>query len=229
MKTKKTLLLIAFLLFASMVTFAQNVEERSVASFNKIEAGEAIEVFLTQGDKEIVKVEAEGVAPEKIITEVSGETLKIHMENGNYNNRTVTVYVTFKALEEISCNSAAKIKGKSTINGDELEINVNSAGKVELDVDVKSLEISLSSSGDLLLTGTAEYQETDISSAGKLEAFDLDCRNTKIAVSSGGNAKVTANNELNARANSGGNIRYKGNPDQKNTNTNSGGSISKAK
>lgn len=226
MKTKALVCFFAILCLAGTGAWSQDTEERTVDSFDKIEVSEAIEVYLTRGDDEGVRIEAEGVETGKVVTEVSGETLEIHMERGNYfNSKEVKVYVTYNELESIRCSSAAKIFGESTIEGDELTIEVSSAGKVTLDVAVRSLDVSLNSSGKLELTGKAENQEIEVSSAGKLEAFGLNCDRTVIEVSSGGNARVVATSQLDAEASSGGQIRYKGNPSKRNTDTNSGGAI----
>lgn len=217
------------LLLVNSIAFSQHVEERALPPFKALKAGEAIEVYLKKGDDEQVRIETEGVDIEKVITDVSGQTLKIYMERGNYKNRKVKAYVTFKSLEEINCNSAADIQGESIIEGDHLRINVNSAANVRLEVKVNGLDIKVTSSGELNISGSAKRTNVDISSAGDLNAYNLISEHTTINVSSGGVAKVTASKELNAKANSGGNIRYKGNPDKKNIHSNSGGSVSKAR
>jgi hypothetical protein len=49
-----------------------------------------------------------------------------------------------------------------------------------------------------------------------------------VEASSAGSVKVSASEELDAHASSGGSIRYRGNPDKSVTNSSSGGSVRKS-
>ena len=68
------------------VVQAQETEVRSIGTFKGVKSGQAIDVYLKKGDKESVKVEANGTSVSNVITEISGSYLKIQMAH-NTNKR----------------------------------------------------------------------------------------------------------------------------------------------
>lgn len=227
-KSKSVLLTLIVFISAIGISVAQEVQERSVGSFDEIRVAEAIDVYIKPGSKESVRVEASGIALSEVLTDVSGGRLKIHLDEGRHRNHSVKVYVTFVELTGLSASSAAGIFSEGTINGDELEVKVSSAADIEIDVNVKELEASASSSGDLELSGKTIRLEVNASSAGGADAYDLEAESVRVRASSAGGVKVTATKEIDARASSGGSIRYRGNPSRSQTDSSSGGSVRKS-
>jgi hypothetical protein len=210
-----------------MPGFAQQRESRNLSSFNEISVGEAIHVNLIRGSSEKAEVIATGIDLEDVLTEVSGDRLRIHLEGNNYRNIDVLINLTYRELEEIGISSAARVVAKEPIPAESLEIDVSSAGGGELELNAGNVEVGISSAGKLELSGKADHLEVDVSSAGDLDADDLECREADVSVSSGGSADVNISTRIDARASSGGTIRYQGNPEKVFVNSNSGGSIKK--
>ncbi len=223
----KRFLLFAFAALAASFGYSQSHETRNLSHFDEISVGSAVEVILKKGQEEKAELSVSGTSPENVITEVSGSELKIHMRSGNYHHVDATVYVTYRSLESISISSASKVTADDPIQSDKMEIDVSSAGRGSINLDVKSLEVDISSAGNLDVKGQTQKQEVEISSAGGYEAQDLNCDNSEVRVSSAGHARINANKYLDAEASSGGSIRYRGNPDKEYTTENSGGSVRK--
>lgn len=220
-------LILSFIGIATVAT-AQQSENRSVGTFKGVKVAEGIDVYLKKGDKEALRVEVTGIKPSDVITEISGDYLKIHMQEGRYRDRTVKVYVTYVEINKLSASSASNIFADGPIKTKELSLSASSAATVDIQVDVDNLEVSASSAADLELRGKARTVEIDASSAGEVDAYDLVADIVEVDVSSAGSAKVNAVKEINAQASSGGSIRYKGNPERSNTNSSSGGSVKKS-
>lgn len=226
MKKIKSLALLSIILFLTFTSsFGQSVEERNVGSFDEIRASEAIDVYIKPGSKESVRVEASGINIRDVLTDVSGGRLKIHLDEGRHRNHRVKVYVTFVDLSALIASSASGIFSEGTIKSDELYIKVSSAADIEVDVNVKELSASASSSGDMELSGKTIDLEVDVSSAGSVDAYDMDADNVRARANSAGGIKVNAAKEINARASSGGSIRYRGKPTRSQTDSSSGGSV----
>lgn len=224
----RVLVFIGLLSFTLGNAIGQQSETRSVGSFSGIKAGEAIDVYLKKGDKESVRVEVTGTSLSDVITEVSGSSLRIHMESGNYRKTNVKVYVTYVKLDKISASSASNVFSEGTIKASSMDISVSSAATVELSLDAGEVTAGVSSAGDIVLEGKAKSLEVEASSAGDVDAYRLECENVRARASSAGSAKVTATRELDARATSGGDVRYRGNPLKTNTDSSSGGSVKKS-
>ena len=219
--------LVFVLLFLPFFGFAQEVENRAIRPFSGLKVSQGIEVLLKHGDRESVKVEA-NIKLSDVITEVSGDYLKIHLEDGKFRNVSVKVYVTYVRLEKIIASSAARVYGEDAVKSDELEISASSAAEIELELKVKHLEVKASSAADIELDGVAEKVLFDVSSAGEIDAYDLLGKNVTAEASSAGTIKLNVEQELEAEASSGASIRYRGNPSKSITNSSSGGSVKKS-
>ena len=220
--------LIVFLTCLSAAVFAQETETRSLASFTGVKVSEGISVYLKKGDKESAKVEVTGTKASNVITEVSGTYLKVHMRDGNYRSVNAKVYVTYVSVEKLYASSAGNLYSSETLKGSNMEINAPSAGTIEVVVDAGRLEASASSAGDVELKGKARTVIMDASSAGEVDAYDLEADDAEVDAASGGSVKITVKTGLDAKASSGGSIRYRGNPDKSNTTSSSGGSVKKS-
>ena len=223
----KNILSLVILVVVTFSAAAQEIETREVGAFTGVKAAEGIDVFLTKGDKELVRIEVDGTDPSNILTEVSGSYLKVHMKDGRYRDFDAKVYVTYVNLDKLSASSAGSIFSEEPIQARTLEVSASSAGSVEITVDAGSAEVSCSSAGDVELKGKVRKISVDVSSAGEIDAYDLAAEEVEAEASSGGSIKIRVEESLDAQASSGGSIRYRGNPDRSNTNSSSGGSVKK--
>src|SRR5882672_12304677 len=111
--SQMTLIMKQFLILVFLgvtgLAWAQQSENRTVSSFKGIKVAEGIDVYLKKGDKEALRVEVTGINPSAVITEVSGDYLKIHMQEGRYRDKTVKVYVTYVEINKLSASSASNI------------------------------------------------------------------------------------------------------------------------
>lgn len=223
-----TILTVLILLISLKGVSAQDREKRNVSSFDGIKVSTAIDVYLKQGSNESVEVEVSGIDLDEVITEVSGNRLKIYLDRGNHRNHKVKVYVTIQDLTEVTASSASSVFGEGRIQGKYLELKASSAADIELNVNYEDIAASASSSGDIELEGVTKNLDISVSSAGGVDAYDLEANNVEVRASSAGGARVTANSSIDARASSGGSIRYRGNPTKSQTDSSSGGSVRKS-
>jgi hypothetical protein len=207
---------------------AQNTETRNIASFSGVKVAEGVDVYLKKGDKESVKVEVTGTSADNVLTEVSGSYLKVHLRDGNYRHVDAKVYVTYVKIEKLSASSAGSIFSDGVVKADKMEITASSAGTVELNLEANSAEISASTAGDLELSGKCKSATLDASSAGEIDAYDLMVEEAEVTSSTGGSIKLSVSKNLDARASTGGTVRYRGNPDRNNTSSSTGGSVKKS-
>lgn len=227
---KHILTIFSFLFVASLAT-AQQTETRSLEDFTAIEVSEAIELIMTQGNKNEAVVEVNDIDLDEVITEVRGSELNIERRSnrrGNSNNRgEVVVRLTYKSIDELSISSAASVFTKSVIKAKSFELQVSSAGSARLELDVTDLEVDVSSAGSADVSGTCASMDLDASSAGRFEGYDLQCGAIVADVSSGGSGEVNVSESLVVDAGTGGSLYYKGDPNKVNADTNLGGRVRK--
>ncbi len=243
---------ITFFLIVSGSLLAQSEEKRSLSSFSEITAQEGINVYLKKGSKEEARVISRSHDLDEVLTEVSGEKLKIHIDEGFKwisGKVNVDVYVTYRSINKLNASSSASINSEeiievdgdfqikvsssadvyATIKGiDELEIEASSSGDVHLEVEANNIEASLSSAGSAELKGNAEYQYIRASSGADYKGYELESAQVDAKASSGASIKVYVSEKIEGRASSGGSVRYKGEPNNVNADTSSGGSVRKS-
>ncbi|MCU0396685.1 MAG: DUF2807 domain-containing protein [Cyclobacteriaceae bacterium] len=216
-------------LLTTIAGWAQQSEVRKVQPFTGIKVSQGIDVYLRKGNQESVRVEVSGISLSSVITEVSGDMLKVQLDDGRYRgSHTVKVYVTFVQITKLMASSAGNFYGESTIESKSLSLNTSSAASIELTVKVEQLHASASSAGDMELKGSAKYVEMDASSAGEINGYDLEAEEARVEASSAGDIKISVTQKIEAYASSGASIRYRGNPMKTNTNASSGGSVKKS-
>lgn len=222
-------LLIILLVAVTGSVVAQKTENRAVSSFEGVKASQGIDVYLKKGVKEAVRVEVTGVDLADVVTEVSGGYLKIQMKHGNYRSEhSVKVYVTYTDMNKISASSAGSVFAENTIQATDLSLSASSAGTIDIQVEAGQVDVTTSSAADIELKGKAKSITIHAVSASEVDAYELVADNVEVDVVSAGSAKVNVVKSIKARAVSGGSIRYRGNPEQSNTTSSSGGSVKKS-
>ena len=200
-------------------------QERTAGSFSGIRVSTGIDVFLKQGDKESISVEADENLQEYIKTEIKGDILNIYSDAYIRDAEKENVYVTIRELKSLKTSSAGNITGQTPFKVEELELSASSAGDIKLEVRAKNIKADISSSGNITIDGTADMLEADLSSAGDLNAYELLVREADVSVSSAGDADINVSEKLTARASSAGDINYRGNPKYIDSHSSSAGGI----
>jgi len=201
-------------------------EVRDVDGFTGVEVSTGIDVFLSQGNNFEVVVEADENLQEVILTELEGDRLVVRTDRVNIRSaKSKKVHVTLPELEELKISSAGDCIGQTPFQCGDLRLSVSSAGDLTLEVEAGRINLDISSSGDVRLSGSAEVLDATLSSAGDLHAFDLLARMVDVNVSSAGDARVHATEELEMNASSAGNIYYRGEAEVVRSTSSSAGSI----
>ena len=236
MKTTKLL----FTLVLSIITCigiaangkADKTEIRQVSNFNGIKVSTGIDLYITMGTAEEVKIVADDDIIDDLITEVKDGTLRIYMKqsnnwfNWNSGNQTRKAYVTVKELQEINASSGSDVNSENTLTGENLKVGASSGSDVTLDIHYKNFSLDASSGSDAKISGKTKNFEAEASSGSDIKAQDLESSICRVSVSSGSDATVNVTSELYAKASSGADVLYYGNPQVKDIDESSGGDVS---
>jgi hypothetical protein len=222
-------LLIILLVAITGSAYAQKTETRNVAAFSGVKAQAGVDVYLKKGSKESVRVVVTGnIEPANVVTEVSGGTLKISVDHGGYNNVDVKVYVTYVDIDKLMVHSAATIFSENIIKTSKLTLTATSSGTIDIQAEVHQLEASAGSAGEIELKGKAETAIMEAASAGEIDAYEMVVNTVKVKAATAGSAKVNVVKEIEAKAVTGADIRFRGNPERSNTSSSTGGSVKKS-
>lgn len=191
-------------------------QTREVASFKEVEVSYPAEVFISQGETESVKIEAEDNLLPGLQTRVRDGRLEIFYkaEEGKAvrPTRPVKVTIVVKQLDSVNFESAGELN-ISGIENDSLSVVVSGAGNLELDkVAVKDLSIILSGAGSMNAAGTADNLTMVISGFGSYDGKDLISKTASINLSGAGSATVNVEDSLDAQISGAGSVNYYGSP-----------------
>jgi len=201
-------------------------KKRKVNNFDAIHASNGLDVYLTQGDKNSITVEADENLHEIIITEVSNNTLRIKTEENIWRAKSRKVHVTFTDVTSIKATSGSEVKSENTLQFNSIALSATSGADLELELKADHVDSSCTSGAGIELSGSTTDHITKASSGSSIDAYNLESKNVEAGVSSGADIKVFALESLTAKASSGGDVRYKGNPEKVSKKSSSGGNIS---
>ena len=217
--------------FTALAGNTDKTETRNVSNFKGVDVSAGIDLYITMGENESVKIIADDDIIDKIITEVKDGVLHIYVKQNNWfkwsGNETRKAYVTIKELDRIEASSGSDVKSENTLKGEELKIRVSSGANVNVDVYYKNLDVDTSSGSDAKVTGKVKNLKANSSSGSDINAGDLESVVCKASASSGSDVTVNVSGELYANASSGGDVKYYGNPSVKDIDESSGGDVSR--
>jgi len=203
-------------------------EERKVTEeFNSVRASAGMGVYLIKGTENKIVVEADENLLEIIETSVTNGELKIRAEKNIGKAKAKKVYVTYISLSSITANSGADIIADSIIESETLSLSSSSGADMELEVLAKDLFIETSSGADIDVSGKAISLRAEASSGSDLNARKLLVSTCRARASSGADVIVNVQDKLNARASSGGDVRYYGDPSDVSKNGGPSGNVRK--
>jgi len=206
----------------NVITQTRNAGE----GFTKVEASGSIEVYIAQGDKPSITVEADSNLQEHIKTEVSGGvlTIKCDVQIGDADSKKVTI--TLPKVESIECGAGNILKSTTELKGDNVKIASSSGSSLDVTVQAASVSCEASSGSSLKINGRTTNLQSSSSSGSTLNAKGLTATNVDADASSGSTTIVNPVESLKANASSGSRVNYVNTPQKLNKDTSSGGSVS---
>lgn len=211
-----------------------NAEKRTVGSFHGIDVSTGIDLIITEGATEEVAVSASKTEyRNKIVTKVENGILKIHYDsqlgaiNKTKENKDLKAYVSYKTLDKLWVTTGASVDVNGVLKSSSLTLGSNTGGTVKGEIDITTLKVDQNTGSRITLTGKADNLEVEGDTGSKFFGEGLKTNNCTASVSTGAQVFITVEKELNARANTGGYIKYKGEGGIRNVKINTGGSVSK--
>lgn len=197
-------------LITSVITInAQQIQNRQVAAFNKIETSGSVNVIYTNSDSLSLSVSASETEIDNVETKVDGSTLKVY-NKGNF-TMPVNVYIKNNALMDVQSSGASSFRTTNLIKTDSLNLNVSGSSDVNIKIEGRSIKTIQNGASELKLSGSAANLFSELSGAATLKAYDLTVDKANVATTGASTAKIFVNDKLTANASGASNIKIKGN------------------
>jgi hypothetical protein len=220
------MIIIAIILSVSVNLSAQNKDVRDVPSFDKVKISDDLKVIFKKSDVEKVRISAEGIGYDKVITESSGRELKLRVKNGLFKDSDVSIIIEYVNLRSLIVTDKADVKFNEVLTGDEVNLKVNNNAVIIVEVKAAAVKASLSNGGRIEISGKANLQEVDANLGSKYNAYEFETENGFIKANTNSDVVVWVKNRLEATSGSKSEVKYKGKPAELISSTNLGGTIS---
>ncbi|MCH5600147.1 head GIN domain-containing protein [Niabella ginsengisoli] len=184
--------------------------------FSQIDAGESMEIYISQANEYSVKIETDENLFNYIDVAVHDhQTLEVDTKNDTNLDPTgdVKVYISAPSLDKVSISGAAQIKTQGKFSQDK-QIRIEVSGASSGNVSLRAPVIELESTGASTLTADGECRDlkADASGAATINAFDLKTENADVDASGASTIRLFSSVTLNAEASGASGIKYKGSP-----------------
>lgn len=118
-----------------------DVEQRTLTlqPFSEVEANGDFRVYISQGEPQRVEVKGESNILTELSTRVRNGKWEIEHESCVRRAEPVEVYITMPEVEALYLNGSGRIYSENKLVVNELPLQVNGSGKVDLEVDASKV------------------------------------------------------------------------------------------
>lgn len=205
--------------------------ERTIENFTELEIDGAFKVTIEQDrnlDKpQIILIGQQNII-DKINTNVKGGKLNIEFSERCYQvDEVIEIHIKIIDIKSIEADGASNIKALSLIKSDNLDLDVDGAANIEMELRTKDLKINADGAASFKLSGKADEMNIKIDGAGSVKAFDLLTNAVDVKVDGAGVCEVNVRDELDVKITGIGEVKYKGSPKDFNQSINGAGKVTK--
>lgn len=200
-------------------------EVRQVDNFDQIEVSRGMNVYITQGSPAKVVVIADNNLHEWIETEVDGEVLKIYTNGSIRSAEEKKVMITVENLKRVKATTGSNVYSQKQILTEDLELSATSGSNLTMEVNAQLLRAECSTGSNIILSGLAKKADLEASTGSNLKGQELKTGECEMRASAGANVFASVAESLEARASTGGNIIYYGEPALTKIERSSGGNV----
>lgn len=182
-------------------------------SINGVALNIDAEVILTEGDSQVVRIEAQQNIINNIEKYVNNGIWSIDFYNNVGSHSSIRIYITSELLDYASISGSGLIRTQNTYTDTtNLYLKISGSGNISVSSISQLIESNISGSGQITADGSAHEHRIYISGSGSVRAFGLETDITDVDISGSGNSEVFVNDELYVKISGSGSVFYKGNP-----------------
>ncbi|MDO9512064.1 MAG: head GIN domain-containing protein [Bacteroidales bacterium] len=186
-------------------------ENRNVSDFTKLEISGAFKVFMVQGTKPSLAVEADENLMERIITTVKGGRLDISSHNVSSYNKMV-IYLCVVDLDELDISGAVTVIGETELKFRSIHLDFSGASRMDADMIAEKINVDISGASKINLAGNCRTAEVDASGASKFLGTKFKVDNLSADVSGASFVEICVKDDMEVEVSGTGKLRYEGNP-----------------
>lgn len=189
-------------------------ETRATEEFNGIELRGEANVYVTQGDVQEIRIEADDNLLSHITTTVKNGSLVIGNDADLKAKQPVSIYVTAKSFCMLELSGSGNVITMNKLKCDHMSLRLSGSGDLRANIDGKSMKAVLSGSGNMELRGSASETDIRLSGSGNVNAKELNTFSSLVNITGSGNSTIDVKNDLTVNISGSGNVYYVQDPEQ---------------
>lgn len=152
--------LLYFLVINSFYVIGQ--EATPLAAFDRLEVYGAVEVILIPGQTESIRKQGDA---NELKWMHQGNTLTINTPCRSDGQPAVTLFLTYRQLQQIKAGNCAWVRTQSTLNAQTLDLDISYYAHAYLDISVDEVDVRMKEGAFLELSGRTQHYRADINNA----------------------------------------------------------------
>jgi hypothetical protein len=184
----------------------------SITGFNRVEAGDALDVTVTQGAFFSVTAYGDTRNLDDLEVEKVGSTLVFRFDRNFTRQYTTFIEIVMPDVKGIDFGGAVHGVVNSFTSASSIDLTLSGASNTSMNVDATQLVLKVSGASKLNLTGEAHRIEGIISGASLLTAIEFPVSEAKFTVSGASEVRVNVSDNLIASLSGASHLSYLGNP-----------------
>ncbi|MEY8019544.1 head GIN domain-containing protein [Muriicola sp. SD30] len=219
---KRVILLTALLI--STMSFSQRIVDKEVGEFDEIKVYDLIEVNLIKSNENRILIKGKNVDDIKFVNKDGVLKLRMQLEK-KFQGEDTFIEVYYTDIDIIDGNEGAKIVCNETVEKDRITIKAQEGAQIKVGLEVDHVDIRAVTGGIIEASGLARNQFIVLTTGGIFEGQELKTSTTSVKILAGGEASLSASDEVDINVRAGGDVYVYGNPKNVNKNTLAGGRI----
>lgn len=193
-------------------------EDRNISEFSKLSVHGVFNLYLSQGEKESLRIEADQETLDKITTQNIGDKLLIELEEGVqlFDREEINIYVTITDIDSFEFEGVGNIKTETVLRLTDLDLKGDGVGNTKLELEADRIDAEFNLVGNVTLSGKVETIHLKNNGLGNVNASDLTAQYMTLNNNGIGNVEVYCEKEISITANGIGKVTYAGDPEVKN-------------
>lgn len=147
----------------------KKTQHKHVSSFHTIVISDGVKACIEQGSNSEIKIEGYKIVNKEITTNISDSVLYI---NGPYFGKS-TAHIKVPNLKKIEVSGTSYLYSKEKLQFDSIEIIVDNASKINIDITSEFLSANVSNASKATLKGTAKHIQLQSEDASYINAHEL--------------------------------------------------------
>jgi hypothetical protein len=215
----KRLSILTALVFSSSFVLAQNAEQeikKDLKPFNRIVASPRVNLILTKGDHENIRLVYHDVSAGKINIEVNRQTLRIFLDGAKkvekpgshdlhtgtrrsmYDGVSITAYVTYRDLEALEIRGNQELTCRDAIESEEFRLKAYGENEITLaSLRTDFFKASLYGENTLKIKkGKVVEQKYKLYGENKIDTRDMRSAFASASIFGEGNVKINSSEEV---------------------------------